>query len=162
MNAPDFKPSRRGHCVHFNGTQNECCDAGISYAEAFGPLERRSCRAPCLQEYKSHERIAGKLVPVWKPWHRQPGEEMHCEKFRLPTAEEIAAEAAEMEAAMNRMRLVMQVVRSWRTWTPQHRVAKQEVIECPACKGRLLLSQAAYNGHVWGKCETEGCVSWME
>jgi len=39
---------------------------------------------------------------------------------------------------------------------------RSEVVECPACKGRLHLSQAAYNGHVHGKCETDGCVSWME
>ena len=63
---------------------------------------------------------------------------------------------------MDRMRLVFTVVKPWRTWTKKNRVAKEEVIECPACKGRLHLSQAAYNGHVWGKCETEGCVSWME
>lgn len=38
----------------------------------------------------------------------------------------------------------------------------KEVIECPKCKGRLHLSIAATNGHVWGKCETEGCLAWME
>jgi hypothetical protein len=38
----------------------------------------------------------------------------------------------------------------------------QGVVTCPVCKGRLRLSHAAYNGHVWGQCETEGCVSWME
>lgn len=36
------------------------------------------------------------------------------------------------------------------------------VVECPVCEGRLHVSHAAYNGHVWGKCETKGCVSWME
>lgn len=35
-------------------------------------------------------------------------------------------------------------------------------IECPICKGRLYIRQASHNGHVWGQCETEGCVSWME
>jgi len=56
----------------------------------------------------------------------------------------------------------MPVVSKWRTWNEKNRVAKQEVIECPQCKGRLHLSQAAYNGHVHGHCETKGCVSWME
>ena len=154
--------SLRGKCVHFNGSQNAACNAGINYADAFGPLYRRSCRAPCLQEYKSHERVDGKMVPIWKPWHRAPGEEMTCPKFRPPTDEEIAADDADTQSVLDRMRVVMTVVSKWRTWTKSHRVAKQGVIECPACKGRLHLSQAAYNGHVWGKCETKDCVSWME
>lgn len=33
---------------------------------------------------------------------------------------------------------------------------------CPICQGRLHLSHAAYNSHVWGKCETENCLSWIE
>lgn len=154
--------SCRGQCVHFNGTQNDACDAGVNYAEAFGALDRRSCRSPCIQEYKSHERVDGKMVPIWKPWNRLPGEEMKCDKFRLPTAEEIAADEAQTKRLMDRMRLVMAAVRPWRTWTKTNRVGKQEVIECPACKGRLHLSQAAYNGHVWGQCETKGCVSWIQ
>jgi hypothetical protein len=38
----------------------------------------------------------------------------------------------------------------------------QGIEECPVCKGRLRLSHAAYNGHVHGRCETEGCLAWME
>lgn len=72
------------------------------------------------------------------------------------------ARADGFESAMRQMRLVGPVVSKWRTWTKKNRVAKQEVVECPACKGRLHLSQAAYNGHVWGKCETADCVEWME
>jgi len=34
--------------------------------------------------------------------------------------------------------------------------------ECPVCKGVLHLSHAGCNGHVWGKCETEDCLSWLE
>ena len=35
------------------------------------------------------------------------------------------------------------------------------VIECPACKGELSYSISGYNGHVWGKCKTDKCLSWM-
>uniref|UniRef100_A0A6M3LAC6 Uncharacterized protein n=1 Tax=viral metagenome TaxID=1070528 RepID=A0A6M3LAC6_9ZZZZ len=35
-------------------------------------------------------------------------------------------------------------------------------IECPKCEGRLFYTVAAINGHVWGKCETDDCLSWME
>ncbi len=35
-------------------------------------------------------------------------------------------------------------------------------IECPKCKGELNYSRAKSNGHVWGKCKTENCLSWMQ
>jgi hypothetical protein len=35
-------------------------------------------------------------------------------------------------------------------------------IECPVCKGALWYSVASVNGHLWGKCSTKGCVSWMQ
>ena len=85
-----------------------------------------------------------------------------CQQYTEPTAEQIAADVAEIEAILALMRVVLAAVKPWRTWTKVNRVSKQEVIECPVCKGRLQLSQAAYNGHVWGKCETKGCVQWME
>ena len=36
------------------------------------------------------------------------------------------------------------------------------VIDCPTCRGRLHWSRAPENGHVWGKCETEECVAWIQ
>ncbi|AWB26198.1 hypothetical protein DA075_35605 (plasmid) [Methylobacterium currus] len=33
-------------------------------------------------------------------------------------------------------------------------------ISCPECSGRLRWSRAE-NGHVWGKCESGGCLMWM-
>lgn len=34
-------------------------------------------------------------------------------------------------------------------------------IICPECGGKLNYSRAKSNGHVWGKCETPNCLSWM-
>jgi hypothetical protein len=34
-------------------------------------------------------------------------------------------------------------------------------IECPKCGGKLHWSRAG-NGHVWGGCETDGCLRWMQ
>lgn len=128
---------REGRCIHFTGIQNEACTAGVAYqsVRGDGPI-------PCIT-------LNGKRRDC-------------CTKYQEPTAEQIAASEREFEAEMSRMGLVMAAVTPWRTWTKKNRVAKQGVIECPACKGRLHLSQAAYNGHVWGKCETKGCVEWME
>lgn len=124
-----------GRCVHFTGIQNDKCKAGILYADVGRPI-------PCIT-------LNGKRNDC-------------CPTYTEPTAEQIAKSEAEFNAAMDRMRKVMPVVAGWRTWKKNHRVAKQEVITCPVCDGRLHLSQAAYNGHVWGKCETEGCIQWME
>ena len=35
-------------------------------------------------------------------------------------------------------------------------------VKCPVCGGKLNYSVAALNGHLWGKCETGGCLHWME
>lgn len=153
----------RGTCIHFRGTGSDpICAAGVDYRKVFAPNEAIACRAPCIQEYKTHERVNGKLTPVWKAWERHGEKEMPCALRVMPTEDEIAAADAEWAQHMEKMKKVMAVVKQWKTWTPRDRVAKQDVIQCPACNGRLHLSQVAYNGHIWGKCETEGCVSWME
>ena len=36
-------------------------------------------------------------------------------------------------------------------------------VECPVCKaGRIYYRVAGDNGHMHARCETEGCVMWME
>jgi hypothetical protein len=82
-----------------------------------------------------------------------------CPKWERRSLEQAEARADRIEATMRRMAIVGPVVAVWRRKEP---IGKQEVIECPACKGRLHLSQSSYNGHVHGHCETPGCVSWME
>jgi phage FluMu protein Com len=39
---------------------------------------------------------------------------------------------------------------------------KNGKIECPKCKGILSFTISSYNGHIWGKCEMGGCLSWMQ
>ena len=34
-------------------------------------------------------------------------------------------------------------------------------IECPKCGKRLQYTVAGGNHHIWGVCETEGCLKWM-
>lgn len=36
------------------------------------------------------------------------------------------------------------------------------VVPCPVCAGSLQWTRAESNGHIWGKCETDGCLSWMQ
>lgn len=56
---------------------------------------------------------------------------------------------------------ILKIADEWRV-KPKPEKNRHDIIECPLCKGKLHLSQSSYNGHVWGKCENEDCVSWME
>lgn len=82
-----------------------------------------------------------------------------CPKWERQTMEHAEARADSIEASMKRMAIVGPVVAEWRKKEPR---GKYEVIECPACKGRLHLNQSAFNGHVRGRCSTPGCVTWVE
>lgn len=82
-----------------------------------------------------------------------------CPHWIRRTREQGEARADGFERVIQQMTIVGPVVSEWRDKPPR---GKAEVIACPICKGRLHLSQAACNGHVHGKCETDDCVSWME
>lgn len=82
-----------------------------------------------------------------------------CARWDPVTREEAEHAADADEAAVQRLIKVMPLVNRWKNTPP---IGKQEIVECPICKGRLHMSQASSNGHVHGKCETPGCVSWME
>ena len=138
------------------------CKAGVVYLDQFG-------RAP----HDEHSQVNGRYYEssgIFKRMCCTDGGERSedeqramCPKWLRCTREQGEKRHDDLTASMNRMRLAGTVVGKWRTWTKANRVAKQEAIECPTgCGGKLHLSQAAYNGHVWGKCTTEGCLSWME
>lgn len=60
----------------------------------------------------------------------------------------------------DKYRIVLKAILPWREkWRGK---SHSEVIECPACKGNLHLSISKGNNHVHGRCETKGCVAWME
>jgi hypothetical protein len=134
---------RPGTCIHFTGIMEPCCKAGVNYDQlAGGPEFGRWLRLPCVSG-KDNKGVTPKA----------------CSKRLEPTPEQIAQSEAEWKAAQDRFRKVMPVVAEWRNKGAK---GKYEVIECPACGGKLHLQQSHYNGHVHGKCETDGCVSWME
>lgn len=140
-----------GYCQHYEMRgMPKACAAGVEYASvgtlsAANPdnLAKPGCR-PCIHGVRLADPLA--LCPKWLRATREQGIKRH----------------EDMDRAFRNMALVLPVIQKWRTWSKAKPVAKAEVIECPVCKGRLHLSQAAYNGHVHGQCETEGCVSWME
>lgn len=131
-----------GWCIHFrNASRHDTCEAGVAYDSFPQP---RFATQPCF---------------LTKTGESKPGAAA-CPSLRRPTPEEIAAHEVWVEARFGLLTKVMTGIRPWREAHKGKSAA--EIVECPACKGRLRLSISAYNGHVHGHCETEGCVSWME
>ncbi len=83
-----------------------------------------------------------------------------CDKFTEPTDEEIALHQTQIEDGLKRFKLTLPLIARIKK---EHKGTNWKGVEfCPACNGKLHMTHASLNGHVWGNCETEGCLSWME
>jgi hypothetical protein len=138
-----------GWCIHYRYNrdvkkpEDDTCEAGVRYDQFRGDGKSFKTQPCFLDEL-------GRSKPDALP----------CMAIRRPTTEEIAVHEKWLEGRMNQMGVVMKGIQPWRR---AHKgKSAQEVVECPCCHGRLHLSIAAYNGHVHGRCETDGCVTWME
>ena len=141
---------RDGWCIHYRSpfqgpgkAEVETCEAGIRYDAFKSPRDGGYENRPC---FLNHGKSRANSAP--------------CDHLRVPTPEEIAAHEAWSKTRMDRLMTVMTGISGWRVANKGR--SHYEVVECPACKGRLHLSIASRNGHVHGHCKTEGCVSWME
>lgn len=138
-------------CVHFNGLMNKTCAAGCNYDEmdAGKKIPYRSA-LPCFKPDEEER----------KELEKHGIEQATCEHRRFMTEEEFAECLREKEAERAKLHLALAAVKPIReqyagkNWSG--------TIECPACKGRLHVRHAASNGHIHARCETEGCISWME
>lgn len=149
---------KEGQCRYFNGAQNKLCSRGIAYQQ-FRP------GLPCIQLMHKSARGGTYLKAGEEPAHTYPFPgalpKERCPFYEEPTPEQVDADRRDMDAALERHRVAMKVASAWRV-KPKPVCDRSETVDCPCCGGRLHLSQAAYNGHVHGHCETPGCVRWME
>lgn len=151
---------RHGRCIHFNGIPNERCERGVSYKVNWpdGPK-------PCIKLIHKSERGGTYLKPGEVPAETKPfpgaDTAKPCPFYKEPTDEQVQEHRKELDAAFKQTVVALKVASDWRV-KPKPKTDRHEVVECPVCKGKLHLHQSAYNGHVHGRCETEGCVSWME
>lgn len=143
---------RERTCKHYRGCMDGCA-VGVKLADVT-PRHGETgwgLRIPCVRDYGPRSTL--KI---------DTANQGTCDKYEEPTAAELAEEDAAIEAAMQRHLRVGPVVRQ----VKQERKGTnwRGVVDCPACGGTqtLHLSHAAYNGHVHGRCETDGCVAWME
>jgi hypothetical protein len=141
-----------GWCVHYRSdprvrSEDATCEAGVRYVDFNdGKTAGMYLALPCFRDKKTGEQKHPNARP--------------CAKVRVPTTEDVTAHEAWLYSRMTIFSTVMKGIQPWRA--KYKGKSAQEVVECPACKGRLHLSIAACNGHVHGQCETTYCVSWME
>ena len=136
------------------------CKAGVVYLDQFGraPKDDPASHIDGLGYYPSTG-IFKRICCTDGGVRSEEDQRSMCPKWLRATREQGEARFADFQESDRKFALVMPVVAVWRKKAPR---GKAEVIDCPACNGRLHLNQSSYNGHVHGQCETEGCVSWME
>lgn len=164
----------KGRCKH-------CSHQGLKIVCALGLDPEAMAKAACKpgEDYKVG--LAFRIPCDSKEWemdffkrtqHRGPKDspsaaqlacieqKAHCDKFTDPTDEEIAAHQASINDGIKRFKLTLPLIARIKK---EHKGTNWKGVEvCPACNGRLHLTHTECNGHVWGKCETEGCLAWME
>ncbi len=144
---------RKGSCKHYNGSyHNKTCEAGVVYNEVTPDPHGPGCayRIPCNRE------LSEQGLKVLK----ECGPQGTCDKYQEPSQDEIDS----YEAA------IAEHSKKFLTTIPLIKKVKQEhkgkdwagVVVCPVCGGKLHVTHSSFNGHVWGNCETENCLSWME
>ncbi len=145
-----------GTCKHKTSTyHDECCAVGVRYDDVCPNPEDRTGKAyryacTTYEALSDHgKRVVDELGPQGT-----------CEKYEEPTADEIAEHEAEIEKATQRMMRTLPLIARIKLEHKDESWKGTE--ECPECGGVLHLTHAADNGHVWGQCETEGCLAWME
>lgn len=133
---------RSDWCKHYRAmASNDTCNAGVAF-KSLDLQKIGSANCPC--------------------WERRPD---LCQLAVYRTPEEMAAEEAEFEkrfasTMIARVAIVEHLGGPWKRGMS----GTSGVIDCPACNSQksLYFSRSGYNGHVHAKCDTKGCVSWME
>jgi hypothetical protein len=140
MKTPSEQIASR--CKHFTRLHfNKCCALGVDY-DTVRDQSASPYRWACFGD--------GTHIP--------------CALREFPTAEEVAAEEAEIEQCMTRSLTAMKAVAvDAKAKGFKRGNGGAGSVKCPVCEsGTLAYSVASYNGHIWGKCSTEDCVSWMQ
>lgn len=126
-------------CKNYNGCyHNKSCTAGVFYREMVGgPDFGWMARMPCTPD---------------SPLKKEPMAK--CEKYETKTPAELIAEELEQKAFSDAVVMAISAIREDGKNTG--------TVSCPKCyAGQVHYSKAKLNGHIWGKCSTEGCISWM-
>ena len=128
----DLKEQIADKCIHFNGLSHQFCKAGINY-ESVKDRMKRPYEIPCVKNTAFYG--------------------SYCDKQQFRTDKEVEQELIEIEDISVIAFVALAKIAELKE--------NSGIIECPKCKGKLRYTRHS-NGHVWGKCETENCLSWLQ
>lgn len=127
-------------CKHYRAmSEHDSCSAGVAYSSLFGlPFERRPCFKP--QDDPTLCALAIYSTPA-------------------ELAERERVIAARFEQTMVARAAIVQHAGAFKRGD-----GREGVIDCPVCNAKLSLRyrRAGCNGHVAARCDSAGCVAWME
>lgn len=136
----------RGECVHYAGMFDSDmdeiygCHAGVVYRDILGtkPL---AC-LPCTPQRENKSKYP----------------HTSCDKCKFPADDAIEAFEKWSEAHT----LILMYAALLCRLDAGKRTGIRGEIECPECDGRLRYTVSGSNGHLWGSCQTEGCLAWLQ
>jgi len=134
-------------CKHFNGVQHDECRANVNYRKLAGePALGCMTRIPCSFGFEP-----------------KGGPRAVCDRREAWTREEAEAHVDARELAIEQhMRAFRKVHDDAKAKGLKRHHGGVSQCKCPVCEGTLRYAVASYNGHIHAKCDTNGCVQWME
>jgi hypothetical protein len=139
----------KGYCKYFEGCDNGCQKnhniREMVGGEDFGWIKRM----PCTMKYNS---------------------EVKCNDYVDPTEAEIKeSEEKAKRGMLNVMEACAMILEKHGAVEPDFEPILDDkkkgvagTIDCPVCGGKLSYKVQPGNHHIWGHCETENCLSWMQ
>lgn len=130
---------RKGSCKHFTGIQCEECEAGLNMREVTGGDRFGwAKRMPCFSRNKS---------------------EITCKSYAEPTDKELQDKEDEWGKVIEKLTIVMPLVNDLKAKNPN---GGSGVDKCPVCGSKFRYAISPHNNHMHAKCDTEGCIKFME
>ncbi len=130
---------KKGECKHYTGLFREECEAGLNKREVTGGD------------------VAGYLLRM--PCFKRNNSDVVCDSYEEPTDEEIRKDEEAWEQLMENMKKISPLSAQLKE---QHPEGGSGTVPCPVCKNTLHFTVSSYNGHTSGRCETDGCIYWIE
>jgi hypothetical protein len=130
---PEEIARRAKKCTHFNGMQNNACEAGINYKSL-------------------PERKWGQFICF--------GESHGCEKYVAQGEAQVLADHEAAGVSFGRTITARKAITD-HTHGKRGIAGKIDCPICKV-KEALHFSVSGYNGHIHAQCATENCVAWME
>lgn len=142
-----------------DGMAKAACNPGEDYE--FGLAYRRPCHSKEWEEdlLTRHGRRGDEKL------RRIIAQKAVCDRFTEPTNEQVAEAEKERKASIERFKKVLPLISEIKDGSQK---SGHGVSICPVCGGSLVWRLNVFGNpkrpkkHLWGRCETPGCVNWIE